>query len=176
MATLEPRKPYTLQELEKLYPSELQLQLVQILLRHGCSIFTLPAQLTHILPGERSPVSPRFLNAGLRPCSFLPAHFQVNLLTTYHRLAVLQCRAPINFPCPLQPRHTTVGRDQMASAARDIRFRRRTYNCIRSWWRIRRRLPTRRTNRQGTGNHSRPWTTATASLHRSVGIHAQTHC
>ncbi|KIW05015.1 hypothetical protein, variant [Verruconis gallopava] len=50
MTSLEPRNPYTEQELRKLYPSELQLQLVQVLLRHG----------------ERSPVSPRFQNTGLR--------------------------------------------------------------------------------------------------------------
>ncbi|KAF2119880.1 histidine phosphatase superfamily [Lophiotrema nucula] len=51
MTTFVPRKPYSQEELEELYPHELQLQLVQILLRHG----------------ERSPVSPRFQNAGLRP-------------------------------------------------------------------------------------------------------------
>ncbi|KAF2740843.1 phosphoglycerate mutase-like protein [Polyplosphaeria fusca] len=51
MTTLVPRPPYTQAELERLYPNDLQLQLVQVLLRHG----------------ERSPVSPRFQNAGLRP-------------------------------------------------------------------------------------------------------------
>ena len=49
MTTLRPRKPYTDEELEKLYPPGLQLQLVQILLRHG----------------ERTPVNARFQNAGL---------------------------------------------------------------------------------------------------------------
>jgi acid phosphatase len=49
MTTLIPRGPYTQEELEKLYPKTLKLQLVQILLRHG----------------ERSPVSARFQNAGL---------------------------------------------------------------------------------------------------------------
>ncbi|EUC49474.1 hypothetical protein COCMIDRAFT_84572 [Bipolaris oryzae ATCC 44560] len=49
MTTLVPRQPYSKDELEKLYPRELELQLVQILLRHG----------------ERSPVSPRFQNTGL---------------------------------------------------------------------------------------------------------------
>lgn len=49
MASLEPRGPYSSDELKKLYPEELQLQLVQVLLRHG----------------ERTPVSPRFQNAGL---------------------------------------------------------------------------------------------------------------
>ncbi|USP80250.1 hypothetical protein yc1106_07524 [Curvularia clavata] len=49
MTTLVPRQPYSQDELEKLYPRELELQLVQILLRHG----------------ERSPVSPRFQNTGL---------------------------------------------------------------------------------------------------------------
>ncbi|KAI9897112.1 hypothetical protein N3K66_008134 [Trichothecium roseum] len=49
MTTLVPRKPYTDAELETLYPPQLQLQLVQILLRHG----------------ERTPVTARFANAGL---------------------------------------------------------------------------------------------------------------
>ncbi|TEA19321.1 putative acid phosphatase [Colletotrichum sidae] len=51
MTTLEPRQPYTDDELRQLYPPQLKLQLVQILLRHG----------------ERSPVSARFANAGLPP-------------------------------------------------------------------------------------------------------------
>ncbi|KAF2028932.1 phosphoglycerate mutase-like protein [Setomelanomma holmii] len=51
MTTFVPRQPYSQQELDKLYPKELELQLVQILLRHG----------------ERSPVSPRFQDIGLRP-------------------------------------------------------------------------------------------------------------
>ncbi|KAH9869928.1 hypothetical protein J1614_006849 [Plenodomus biglobosus] len=51
MTTFVPRQPYSQQELDKLYPKELELQLVQILLRHG----------------ERTPVSPRFQNTGLRP-------------------------------------------------------------------------------------------------------------
>ncbi|KAK9415467.1 putative 3-phytase [Seiridium unicorne] len=49
MTTLTPRAPYTEDELKHLYPSDLKLQFVQILLRHG----------------ERSPVSARFTNAGL---------------------------------------------------------------------------------------------------------------
>ncbi|KAK8114899.1 histidine phosphatase superfamily [Apiospora kogelbergensis] len=49
MTTLTPRPPYTQDELKALYPPDLDLQLVQILLRHG----------------ERSPVSARFQNAGL---------------------------------------------------------------------------------------------------------------
>src|ERR1700710_2814175 len=49
MTTLQPRGPYSQEELLKLYPQGLQLQLVQVLLRHG----------------ERSPVSARFQNAGL---------------------------------------------------------------------------------------------------------------
>ena len=49
MTTLVPRSPYTEEELQKLYPEGLQLQFVQVLLRHG----------------ERSPVSARFQNAGL---------------------------------------------------------------------------------------------------------------
>lgn len=51
MTTLVPRKPYTEDELRKLYPPGLELQQVQVLLRHG----------------ERTPVSHRFQNAGLQP-------------------------------------------------------------------------------------------------------------
>lgn len=50
MTTLQPRAPYSSSELQQLYPAELKLQLVQVLLRHG----------------ERSPVSARFQNAGLK--------------------------------------------------------------------------------------------------------------
>ncbi|KAK4442255.1 histidine phosphatase superfamily [Podospora aff. communis PSN243] len=50
MSTLVPRKPYTEDELRQLYPDGLQLHLVQILMRHG----------------ERTPVSARFQNTGLR--------------------------------------------------------------------------------------------------------------
>ena len=46
MTTLQPRPPYTKEELEKLYPDNLELRLVQVLLRHG----------------ERAPVSARFQN------------------------------------------------------------------------------------------------------------------
>jgi len=49
MTTLQPLPPYTDGEIVKLYPSTLELQQVQILLRHG----------------ERTPVSARFKNAGL---------------------------------------------------------------------------------------------------------------
>ncbi|KAI9055497.1 hypothetical protein LZ554_000448 [Drepanopeziza brunnea f. sp. 'monogermtubi'] len=49
MTTLQPRAPYSQEELQKLYPKGLELQLVQVLLRHG----------------ERSPVSARFQNTGL---------------------------------------------------------------------------------------------------------------
>ncbi|KAL3481924.1 histidine phosphatase superfamily [Aspergillus californicus] len=51
MTTLIPRDPYSQEELSKLYPKELKLQLVQVFLRHG----------------ERTPVSSRFENAGLIP-------------------------------------------------------------------------------------------------------------
>ncbi|KUI65604.1 hypothetical protein VM1G_00563 [Cytospora mali] len=51
MTTLVPRKPYTEDELRKLYPPGLELQQVQVLMRHG----------------ERTPVSHRFQNAGLQP-------------------------------------------------------------------------------------------------------------
>ncbi|KAB5558709.1 histidine phosphatase superfamily [Coniochaeta sp. 2T2.1] len=49
MTSIRPRAPYADDELKKLYPPGLELQLVQILLRHG----------------ERTPVSARFQNAGL---------------------------------------------------------------------------------------------------------------
>lgn len=52
MTTLQVRGPYSQAELEKLYPKSLQLELVQVLLRHG----------------ERSPVSARFQN--VRWCTF----------------------------------------------------------------------------------------------------------
>ncbi|KAI0202197.1 histidine acid phosphatase [Astrocystis sublimbata] len=51
MTTLVPRPPYNHDELKALYPAGLELQLVQILLRHG----------------ERTPVTPRFQNTGLHP-------------------------------------------------------------------------------------------------------------
>ncbi|KAL4893671.1 phosphoglycerate mutase-like protein [Aspergillus ambiguus] len=51
MTSLNPREPYSQEELNKLYPRELKLQLVQVFLRHG----------------ERTPVSSRFQNAGLAP-------------------------------------------------------------------------------------------------------------
>lgn len=51
MSSLIPRAPYTDDELRKLYPEGLELQVVQILMRHG----------------ERTPVSARFQNAGLHP-------------------------------------------------------------------------------------------------------------
>lgn len=51
MTTLQPRKPYTEEELKALYPAGLELVQAQILLRHG----------------ERTPVSARFQNAGLHP-------------------------------------------------------------------------------------------------------------
>lgn len=49
MTSLNPRPPYTEDELRRLYPPHLELQLVQVLMRHG----------------ERSPVSARFQNTGL---------------------------------------------------------------------------------------------------------------
>ncbi|KAI0480579.1 phosphoglycerate mutase-like protein [Xylariaceae sp. FL0804] len=49
MTSLIPRPPYSQDELRRLYPKDLELQLVQVLLRHG----------------ERTPVSARFQNAGL---------------------------------------------------------------------------------------------------------------
>ncbi|RSL38462.1 hypothetical protein CEP53_014852 [Fusarium sp. AF-6] len=51
MSTLQPRPPYSDEELNTLYPPELRLQLVQILLRHG----------------ERTPITARFHSTGLPP-------------------------------------------------------------------------------------------------------------
>lgn len=51
MTSLQPRRPYTDAELRQLYPPQLQLQFVQVLMRHG----------------ERTPVNARFENAGLPP-------------------------------------------------------------------------------------------------------------
>lgn len=51
MTTLTPREPYSQEELVQLYPPQLELRLVQVLLRHG----------------ERTPVSARFASAGLAP-------------------------------------------------------------------------------------------------------------
>jgi hypothetical protein len=42
MTTLQPRKPYTQEELAQLYPKELELQLVQIV-----SYLCLPKELCH---------------------------------------------------------------------------------------------------------------------------------
>ncbi|KAH8728057.1 histidine phosphatase superfamily [Phaeosphaeriaceae sp. PMI808] len=50
MASFIPPMSYSQEQLKTLYPKELELQLVQILLRHG----------------ERTPVAPRFQNTGLR--------------------------------------------------------------------------------------------------------------
>ena len=46
MTTLVPRPAYSQEEIDKLYPRDLELRLVQVLLRHG----------------ERAPVSVRFQN------------------------------------------------------------------------------------------------------------------
>ncbi|KAF4123243.1 acid phosphatase [Geosmithia morbida] len=67
MSTLEPRPAYTDAELAQLYPAQLQLQLVQILLRHG----------------ERTPVTPRFQNTGL------PAFWPYCTVARHLRSAVL---------------------------------------------------------------------------------------
>ncbi|KAK4180013.1 histidine phosphatase superfamily [Triangularia setosa] len=64
MSTLSPQPPLTDAELQKLYPPNLDLQLVQILMRHG----------------ERTPVSPRFQNTGLAP--FWPYCSSVRQITS----------------------------------------------------------------------------------------------
>ncbi|KAK6866081.1 acid phosphatase [Apiospora arundinis] len=76
MTTLTPRPPYTQEELKALYPADLDLQLVQILLRHG----------------ERSPVSARFQNAGL------PAFWPYCSAVTQLKAAVLDRSANTGTP------------------------------------------------------------------------------
>ncbi|RMZ86568.1 hypothetical protein DV736_g6210, partial [Chaetothyriales sp. CBS 134916] len=56
MTSLEPRPPYSQEELDKLYPANLELRLVQVLLRHG----------------ERAPVSTRFQNVGTGLAPYWP--------------------------------------------------------------------------------------------------------
>ncbi|KAI1001714.1 hypothetical protein K3495_g6484 [Podosphaera aphanis] len=51
MTSIRHRDPYSVNELQKLYPKDLELQLVQILFRHG----------------ERTPLTARFQNTGLAP-------------------------------------------------------------------------------------------------------------
>ncbi|RFU75661.1 histidine acid phosphatase, partial [Trichoderma arundinaceum] len=72
MTTLQPRPPYSDAELTKLYPSQLHLQQVQILLRHG----------------ERTPVNARFANAGL------PAYWPYCNAVRQLRSAVLSPSGP----------------------------------------------------------------------------------
>lgn len=68
MSTLQPRPPYSDAELAELYPPSLQLQLVQILLRHG----------------ERTPVTPRFQDT-----TGLPAFWPYCAAARHLRSAVL---------------------------------------------------------------------------------------
>lgn len=68
MTTLQPRPPYSDAELAELYPSSLNLQLVQILLRHG----------------ERTPVTPRFQDT-----TGLPAFWPYCAAARHLRAAVL---------------------------------------------------------------------------------------
>jgi hypothetical protein len=83
MASLQTRPAYSQEELEKLYPKDMQLQLVQIVRLLYCHIMKHVANLrrlaassprytnfplclsvtkSHYALGERSPVSPRFTN------------------------------------------------------------------------------------------------------------------
>ncbi|KXL41491.1 hypothetical protein M433DRAFT_72880 [Acidomyces richmondensis BFW] len=69
MTTLQPRPPYTDDELATLYPKNLVLEQVQILLRHG----------------ERTPISARFTNTGLAtywPYCAAAANFRDAVLST----------------------------------------------------------------------------------------------
>jgi acid phosphatase len=80
MTTHQPRGPYSEQELSKLYPNSLKLQLVQILLRHG----------------ERSPVSARFQSAGLAPfwpyCSVARQLVNVTMASNSRHFGALEWR------------------------------------------------------------------------------------
>ena len=67
MTTLVPRPPYTKEELSTLYPSDLELQQVQVILRHG----------------ERTPVNSRFKN--VRGFSFSPTNDLLTLLRLVFR-------------------------------------------------------------------------------------------
>ncbi|KAJ5994811.1 hypothetical protein N7481_001788 [Penicillium waksmanii] len=75
MTTLTPREPYSPEELERLYPKSLKLQLVQVVslnppYRSSRQPRANPSQfLRH---GERTPVSSRFQNTGLAPCNSPP--------------------------------------------------------------------------------------------------------
>ncbi|KAF2862881.1 phosphoglycerate mutase-like protein [Piedraia hortae CBS 480.64] len=69
MTSLRPRDPYNPTELAELYPNQLQLQQVQVLLRHG----------------ERTPVSARFQAAGLPsdwPCCEAAKRMRSTVLST----------------------------------------------------------------------------------------------
>ncbi|KAF2218584.1 histidine acid phosphatase [Elsinoe ampelina] len=68
MTTLRPREPYSEEKLATLYPQELQLEQVQVLLRHG----------------ERTPVNARFQNAGL------PKYWPYCTAARHLRAALLQ--------------------------------------------------------------------------------------
>ncbi|KAI1074450.1 phosphoglycerate mutase-like protein [Whalleya microplaca] len=85
MTTLTPRPPYTSEELQSLYPASLELQQVQILLRHG----------------ERSPVSARFQNTGL------PAFWPYCNAVRHLKSAVLDRPSPSSPSSSANPRHFT---------------------------------------------------------------------
>lgn len=78
MTSLRPRPPYSDAELKKLYPDNVELRLVQVLLRHG----------------ERAPVSIRFQNVSIL---LDPPQVCGSLVTgrTSTILAILQCRPAI---------------------------------------------------------------------------------
>lgn len=58
MTTLTPREPYSPAELAQLYPADLELQQVQVILRHG----------------ERTPVNARFKNVSKLSSIHVPDH------------------------------------------------------------------------------------------------------
>ncbi|PGH26469.1 hypothetical protein AJ80_01782 [Polytolypa hystricis UAMH7299] len=64
MTSLVPRAPYSKEELEKLYPKGLELQLVQV---PTLWVKKAATDVNSNSIGERSPVSSRFQNAGLTP-------------------------------------------------------------------------------------------------------------
>ena len=62
MTTHIPRAFYSPEELDKLYPKELELQLVQIVSKKACCNQTILIFSKLLRHGERTPVSPRFQN------------------------------------------------------------------------------------------------------------------
>lgn len=95
MTSLTPRPPYTDAELAQLYPAHLELRQVQILARHG----------------ERTPVSARFGNAGLR------AYWPYCNAVRHLRAVVLDPRSPAATGPTYQAKDGEAGSHSTASSA-----------------------------------------------------------